>query len=262
MRCMKLVHFVVHSFKDFVEEMFGGFYPPSSIHLDLSKTPLNAQFNECSIVDSDDMWTYISQHHYDVDENGDVLHDFDCSPQYIALGQYRRLLDFKEEDLDPKTALVDIEPQPLPLWKIWSVYHCAQFFSDFMCILDIYDRQLRLEFGNWLADNEAAKSYCGRNLFCMKTDSFVEWALFMKTMQQLMHPLVEKMKAGKYILNGKSIMDDRYHKRTPGFLCERLTAFWLAKKSGLRLKSMPVKQVAMDSPYQRTGDGQALHRQQ
>lgn len=55
MRCMKLVHFVVHSFNDCVDEMFDGFYPPSSVHLDMSKVPLNDQFNECSIVDSDDM---------------------------------------------------------------------------------------------------------------------------------------------------------------------------------------------------------------
>lgn len=249
MKCIKLVHFVVHSFKDCVKEMFDGFYSPSSIYIDLSKVPLNEQFNECSIVDSDDIWNCLSRHYYDVDENGEVVYDHDCSPLYVALGQYRRVLDFKEEDLEEKTALVDIEPQPLPLWKIWHVYHCAQFFSDFMSILDIYDRQLRLEFGNWLADNEAAKSYCARNLFCMPTDSFVEWTLFMKTMQNLMHPLVEKMKAGKYVLDGKSIMDDRYHKRTPGFLCERLTAFWLARKSGLKLKSMPVKYADVQSPY-------------
>ena len=249
MRCMKLVHFVVHSFKDYVQEMFDGFYTPSNIHLDLSGVPLNEHFNECSIVDSDEMWKCLSRHHYDVDENGEVVYDHDCSPLFAALGQYRRMLDFKEEDLDESTALVDIEPQPLPLWKIWSVYHCAQFFSDFMCILDIYDRQLRLEFGNWLADPEAANSYCARNLFCVPTDSFAEWASFMKTMQHLMHPLVEKMKAGKYILDGKSIADDRYHKRTPGFLCERLTAFWLAKKSGLTLKSVPVKQANVHSPY-------------
>ena len=83
----------------------------------------------------------------------------------------------------------------------------------------------------------------------MPTDSFVEWAVFMKTMQSLMRPLVEKMRAGKYVLDGKSIMDDRYHKRTPGFLCERLTAFWLAKKSGLKLKSVRVKHADVQSPY-------------
>jgi len=204
---------------------------------------LNEHYNECSIVDSDEMWKCLNQH------------------DFAALGQYRRLLDFKEEDLDEQTALVDIEPQPLPLWKIWSVYHCAQFFSDFMTILDIYDRQLRLEFGNWLADPEAAKSYCARNLFCVPISSFAEWASFMRTMQHLMHPLVEKMKAGKYMLDGKSIADDRYHKRTPGFMCERLTAFWLARKSGLKLKNMPVKQVPAYSPYQRVGDEQKLHRQ-
>lgn len=137
----------------------------------------------------------------------------------------------------------------MPLWKIWYVYHCAQFLLDFLSVLDIYDRQLHLELAYWLADNEAAESYCARNLLCMPTYSFVEWASFMRTMQSLMHPLVEKMKAGKYVLGGKSIMDDRYHKRTPGFLCERLTAFWLAKKSGLKLKSVPVKQADVQSPY-------------
>lgn len=58
MRC--IVHFVVHSFKDFARERLPEFFPGECIHLDLSKVPLNEQFNECSIVDSDEMWGCLS----------------------------------------------------------------------------------------------------------------------------------------------------------------------------------------------------------
>lgn len=101
------------------------------------------------------------------------------------------------------------------------------------------------DFKAWLASPEAAEKYCARNLFVLPRKAFCAWTDFMGKMAKITMAAVT-------MLNNDPIWGDRYQKRQPGFLCERLTAFWMAKKSNLELIDTPMEERHEFSPYQRT----------
>lgn len=74
--------------------------------------------------------------------------------------------------------------------------------------------------------------------------SFCDWMKFAKRMSTLALLTAEKTKH-------LDIWQDRYQKRQPGFMMERLTSFWLSERSGLQLEDTPMIEKHIFSPVQR-----------
>lgn len=198
------------------------------VHVDVSRTKHNENINELGILEFLDniSWRDPAKHFY-------------------GLGHYRRWLDITTVDkLENGKAYVHIEPQPGKLIDIWAIYHSKEYLEKFFDLLREDDKALAEQIFAWMNNEEASKMFCARNLFIMPKASFMAWQKFMKNMRKLALKAKAKMPASP-------IWRDQYQKRQPGFLLERMTAFWLAEKSGLELVDTKMKELKMFSPYQR-----------
>lgn len=95
-----------------------------------------------------------------------------------------------------------------------------------------------------MASDEAQEKYCARNLLVLPKASFLKWLNFMRKMADIAQSTAVQ-------LADSPIWQDKYQKRQPGFLLERIDAFWLSCMSGLKLQDTPVKELHIFSPYQR-----------
>lgn len=212
---------VCHSFDD-GQESNELFQTGDCRHVRLDGYPLNANFNEASVVD----W---------VDEHGIPDADF------VGLAHYRRRLLVREPAAGRK--YVRMEVQPMPLGVIWCYYHSEKFMKAF---LDAWDEAApggAEQFYRYLVDQSSRFRYKARNLFLLERSDFEEWIRLMKEVRK---PLERAMEATK----ADPIWSDRYQKRQPGFVCERITS-WFLDRLPKECVDAPYAEIQVESPYQR-----------
>ena len=212
---------VCHSFDDGQEgnELFS---TGDCKHVRLDGYPLNANFNEASVVD----W---------VDEHGIPDTDF------VGLAHYRRRLMVREPVAGRK--YVRMEVQPMPLGVIWCYYHSEKFMKTFLDAWDEAAKGHAEQFYKYLVDPLSRFRYKARNLFLLERSDFVEWTRLMK---EVRGPLEKAMEATK----DDPIWSDRYQRRQPGFVCERITS-WFLDKLPKECIDAPYAEIPVESPYQR-----------
>lgn len=222
-----LKYFICHYFADQAwhdPDLASSIY----VHVDLSKEPYNDKLNDNSIV------TWLEDRSWK-----------DPMKTFVGIGHYRKYLDVSKIDtLDSKKAYVHNEPQPMPARQMWHIYHSKEYLDEFLEQLKLADLKTYEAFNRWLDDPKTTRFCPMRDVMVLPKKSFCDWMVFAKRMATLALLTADKTKH-------LDIWQDKYQKRQPAFLLERLNSLWLTERSGLQLEDTPMIEKHIFSPAQR-----------
>lgn len=172
---------------------------PNFVHADLSKYPRNDVWNDA------DVWTWVGEN------PGMVLGDT------VQVCGYRKRLEEGPEPAEGH-ARAFLMKQPWDLERTWDYYHCPEFlraaYALFPGLNEFMKSETRMAYGS---------------MFELRKADFDRFAAFMLRARKAAEPLLSM----DFRVGGVPIQSDRYQRRQPAFLMERLAAFWLQRLSGL-----------------------------
>ena len=172
---------------------------------------LNAKYNEMTAI-------YWLEKHYQEIGN----------PEYIGIDHYRRFLHWKKEWLSPKSVIAR-------KWFSWrTLYNQYEICHDIRN-LDTFIVAFGKRFG---AEHSDFKKYWKShffhicNIFIMHRDQFHRYATFIIDCINLIRELE--------ICNAFTPTNDAYQARTPSFLLEEMTSYWMWHESRMKtIKLIP-----------------------
>ena len=163
---------------------------------------LNAHYNEMTAI------YWIARHYQEI---GD--------PDFIGIDHYRRFLEWKEDWLSPETVIA----RKWFSWRtLYSQYKTCHSIRD----LDAFIAAFGERFGaNYPDFRKYWKTHFFHicNVFIMHRDNFRRYATFIIGCINLIRELEA--------LNAFSKAPNNYQARTPGFILEEMTSYWLWHES-------------------------------
>lgn len=156
--------------------------------------------------------------------------------EYIGFGQYRRYLDFSDDQLVPGAILCSPYDVKRPVIDQYLICHYPDTVNMFMQLMNKVDPRLVQAIHEYFCfSNILYRANC----FIAHIDIFKQYCEFIKYIL----PVMEKITRDKIIDISEY---DPYQKRYMSFLFERLTSFWIhyMKQSGIKIQN--VKLVDLD----------------
>lgn len=163
---------------------------------------LNTRYNEMTAI------YWIERHYQEID-----------NPEYIGINHYRRFLNWKEDWLSPQTVIAR-------RWFSWRTLYGQYKTCHDIRNLDAFIEAFNDEFGMAYPD---FKKYWKThffyicNIFIMHRDEFHRYADFIIRCINLIRKLED--------CNAFSKASTAYQARTPSFLLEEMTSYWIWHES-------------------------------
>ena len=165
------------------------------------------------------------------------------NPDYIGLAHYRRRLVHEDYMLQPNAIVCHAENYKIPLYKHYCIYHVkADLDFTVNMVQKNFSKQMFKSFIDFLNQTYSFE----RNLYIMPKDKFFEYSDFIcKCIDIFIKDLFQ---------NSDIAYRDKYQRRAMGFLCERLTSFWIYDQMAQGKSTLILTQEQtfdLESPYQR-----------
>lgn len=165
------------------------------------------------------------------------------NPDYVGLAHYRRRLLHEDYMLQSNTIVCHAENYKIPIYKHYCIYHVK---SDIDYVVNMIQKNFSSQMFRLFVDFLNQTYAFERNLFIMPKNKFFEYSDFIcKCIDILISDLFQ---------HSDIAYRDRYQKRAMGFLCERLTSFWIYSQMVQSKSTLILAQeqsFELDSPYQR-----------
>ena len=165
------------------------------------------------------------------------------SPEYIGLGQYRRLLQFNEDQLDPNAVVCYRVDYKMALYMQYQMYHVK---SDLDAFINFFKEDIPDMFSSLCQFLMQTTSY-ERNMFVMHHSKFNEYFNFIEKCIEIC--------IGKVMPMTDIENRDQYQRRALGFILERMTGLWIYDqvviKKAMQQIDAQILELKIDSPYQR-----------
>lgn len=136
----------------------------------------------------------------------------------------------------------------MSIFKHFHACHCIDYFQQFcIAFTCMHGQKWRRECA-FLEKHfsDSKQTFYSRNIFVATGSLFKEWLAYVRDCIDVNHAICK-------LSSSSPIWDDKYQKRQPAFVIERMTSLWLYTKQqqGYKLDIKPYMTLDIDSPYQR-----------
>jgi len=161
------------------------------------------------------------------------------NPEYIGHDHYRRVLRYNRYALRPDMIQCKVEEGDLTIYEYYVKYHVKGDIDLFMSEFSKEFPQLSGPLGEFMSQ----KTNYPCEIFVMHRDLFFEYMDFLKKCIGICLRIFSAEDLEKR---------DKYQKRAPGFIMERMTSFWIYMKKtagGVKVIDTMIDVYKLPSPY-------------